>query len=76
MVVAIKPKRSAVLLVAGPVTTVDQQDVLPAVAVVMKKGAALSECLRQELPAECATVVLELNSGGLSNVGEVKSQGP
>ncbi len=47
----------------GQSTAVDQQNVLPAVAIVVEKGAAGAESFRQELAAERAAVVLKLDSG-------------
>ena len=61
------------LLVAGPIGAVDQQNVLPAVAIIVEKGAAGAESLRQKLAAESSAVVLELNSGGAGHIGETKS---
>ena len=46
-VVAIEPQRGAPLLVAGPIHAIDQQNVLPAVAVVIEKGAAGAQSFRQ-----------------------------
>ena len=61
-VVVIKAQRGAALFVAGPVRAVDQQNVLPAVAIVVQKGAAGAESFRQKFSAEGSAVVLELNS--------------
>ena len=49
---------------ARPVHAVDEQDVLPAVGVVVDERAARSERLGQQLPAEGAGVVTELQTGG------------
>ncbi len=73
-VVVVEAQRGAVLLVAGPVGTVDQQDVLPSVPIVVQKGAAGAERLRQELPAERPTVVLELNPSLGGHVRESKTR--
>ena len=63
-VVVIEPQRGALLFCgrASP-APVDQQNVLPAVAVVVEKGAAGAESLRQKFAAVSSAVVLELNSG-------------
>ena len=50
-------------LVSGPVGAVDQQNVLPAVAIVVKKGAAGAQRLGQEFSAEGSAVVLEVDAG-------------
>ena len=51
------------LLVSGPVGAVDEQDVLPAVAIVVEEGAAGAQSLGQKLAAEGAAVVLEVEAG-------------
>ena len=63
-----------VLLVTGPVGTVDQQDVLPAVAIVVEKGASRAESFRQKLATESAAIVLKLDSGLAGDIGEAKSE--
>ena len=50
-------------LVAGPVRRVDEEQVLVAVAVVVEKGDARAHGLGQELGAEGAVVVHELDAG-------------
>ncbi len=61
-------------LVAGPVHAVDQQDVLPAVAIVIEEGAAGAQRFRQELAAEGAAVVMEVEAGGLGDIGETETE--
>ncbi len=61
-VVVIEPKSGALFLVARPVGAVDQQNVLPAVAIVVEESAAGPESFGQELAAEGSAVVLELDS--------------
>ena len=72
-VVAVEPQRGAPLLVAGPIHPIDQKDVLPAVAVIVEKGAAGTQCLRKELAAKCAAVVLELNAGTGSYINKAEA---
>ena len=62
-VVAKQAQRRSLALVTGPVHAVDQQDVLPAVGVVVEKRAARAERLRQQLAAVRAAVVRELQTG-------------
>ena len=73
-VVAVEPKRGAGFLVSGPVGTIDQKNVLPAVAIVVEKGAAGAESFGQELSAEGSAVVLEVDAGRIGDVGEAKSE--
>ena len=62
-VVAIEAQRGAAAeLVAGPVHAIDEKNVLPAVAVVIEKGAAGAESFGQQFSAECAAVVLEVDA--------------
>src|ERR1051326_3808007 len=74
-VVVVEAKRGAILFVAGPVGAVDQQDVLPTIAIVIQKCAARPKGLRQVLAAEGAAVVLKLNSSGAGYVGETETGG-
>ena len=53
----------ALPLVAGPIHPVDEQDVLPAVGVVIEKCATGAESLGKQLAAVGAAVVLEMDSG-------------
>ena len=57
---------------AGPVRAIDEQDVEPAVAVVIEEGAAGAHGLGQKLRSERAIVVAESDSGGCGDVGELK----
>jgi hypothetical protein len=59
--------------VAGPIHSVDQKNVLPAVAVVVKEGAAGTESFRKKFPTEGSAVVLELNAGRGCDIDESKS---
>ena len=73
-VVMVKAQRGAIFFVARPVGTVNEQNILPAVAVVVQKSAAGAERLRQEFSAEGPTVVLELNSGLAGHIREPKTR--
>ena len=59
---------------AGPVDAVDQQDVQPAVAVVIEEGAARPQGFGQVLGAEGAAVVAELDAGGGGDVGQAEAR--
>ena len=61
-------------LVSGPVGSVDQQYILPAVAIVIKKSAAGAQRLGQELAAESAAVVQKVEAGGLGHIGEAEAE--
>src|SRR5579863_9031674 len=62
-IVVIEPKRRRLPLVAGPVHAVDQENVLPAIAIVVEKGASRSKGFRKKLASVGAAVVLEMNAG-------------
>ena len=64
----------ALAAVIGPVHAVDQQDVEPAIAIVIEEGAAGAQGLGQVLGAECAAVVVEIDAGGGGDVGEAEIQ--
>ncbi len=73
-VVVVKTERGAGFLVTGPVRTVDQEDVLPAVTIVVEKGASRAESFRQELATESAAIVLKMDTGLAGDVGEAKPE--
>jgi len=59
--------------VPWPVGTVDQQNVLPAVAIVVEEGASGAKGFREEFAAEGSTVVLKLNSRPAGHIDESKA---
>ena len=69
-VVVIKTQRGMPLFVAGPVPAVDEQDVLPAVAVVVKKSTTGAQSFGQKLAAIRSAVMLKLNAGLLGDIHE------
>ena len=71
-VVAVEPHGGALAAVIGPVHAVDQQNIEPAIAIVVEERAAGAHGLRQALGAERAAVVMELNAGRGGDVGEAK----
>src|SRR3989442_9463969 len=72
-IVAIELERAAVALVAGPIRSVDEENVLPSVGIVIQKCTAWTECFRKKLSAISAAVVAELNAGRTSHIDEPKS---
>jgi len=62
-------------LVAWPIGSVYQQDVLPAVIVVVKEGAPGAHGFRKILATKGAAVVMELNARGGRDICEVESLG-
>jgi len=76
-VVAVEAERGALPRVTGPVHAVDEQNVLPAVGVVVEKRAARSQRLRQELAAVGAAVVAKPEARRGGHVGEAEAwRGP
>ena len=73
-VVAVEAQRRSLPLVPGPVHAVDEQDVLPAVAVVVEERAARAERLGQELAAVRAAVVAEGEAGRGGDVDEPEAR--
>ena len=73
-VVPVEPQRGSLALVSGPVHAVHQQDVLPAIAVIIKERAARAQSLRQQLAAIGAAVVPKLDSRSVRHVGQAESQ--
>ena len=73
-IVAIELERAALALVAGPVHAVHQQNIQPAVAVVVQKCAAGTHGLGQILGSERAAVVVKVDAGGRGHVGQRKAQ--
>ncbi len=63
-------KRRSLPLVAGPVHAVDEQDVGPAVSVVVDERAAGSHRLGQQLAAKRPAVVAEPEPGRGRDIGE------
>ena len=58
----------------GQSAAVDQQNVLPAVAIVIKESAAGAQRLGQELAAESSAVVLKVDAGGVGHIGEAEAE--
>src|SRR5580700_10825534 len=59
---------------AWPIHSVDQKNVLPAVAVVIEESATRSKRLRQQLSAVRPAVVLKLNSRRSGYIREMKAR--
>src|SRR3989442_3642092 len=73
-IVAIKLERAALALVAGPIRSVDEKNVLPSVGVVIQKCTAWTECFRKKLSAISAAVVAGLKSRPTSYLDQHKSR--
>ena len=73
-VVAVEPHGGAPASMAGPVHAVDQQDIEPAIGIVVEEGAAGAHGFGQILRAECAVVVPELDAGGGGDIGQAEVQ--
>src|SRR5262249_25571078 len=69
-VVVIERGERLALFVFGPVHRVDEQDVLPAVVIVIDKRTAGADRFGQILLSERAAVVFEMNAGFGGDVGE------
>ena len=73
-VVAVQAERRAPARVARPIHAVDEQDVRPAVGVVVDEGAAGPERFGQQLAAIGAAVVLELKAGRRGDIGQPEGE--
>src|SRR5208283_4129074 len=74
-VVVIQPQRGVPLLVAGPIHSVDEENVLPAVAVVIEEGTAGTHGFGKKFSSKGAAVMLELEAGARGYVHEAKAGG-
>ena len=73
-IVAVEAQRGALAFVARPIHAVDQQDVEPAVAVVIEKGAARAQGFGQILGAEGAAVVPEIDARRSGDVRQTEAR--
>ena len=71
LVVVIEGRERLRAFVVGPVRRVDEQDVLPAVIVIVEKSAARADGFRQVMFTIRAAVVLETNAGLRRDVAEL-----
>src|ERR1700731_2627044 len=72
-VVPVEPQRGSLALVSGPVHAVHQQNILPAIAVVIEERAACAQRLREQFAAISAAVVPELDPRRVGNIGQTES---
>ncbi len=72
-IVAVKVHGAALLHMAGPVHAVDQQDILPAIVVVVQKRATRPQRFRQVLLPKRAAVVMEVYACGGGDVGKMET---
>ena len=75
-VVAVKLHRRALPFVPRPVHSVYQQDVQPAVIVIIEEGAARAQRFRQVFLSECAAIMLEANTCVAGYVRELDGKLP
>src|SRR5438445_4087675 len=71
VIVVIELQRGSTARVAGPVLTIQEEDIRPAVVVVINKGATRAHGFRQIFFPESAVVVSEVDSGLGSDVAEL-----
>jgi len=67
-IIAVEAESDSLAFVTGPVHAVEKKDVLPAVVVVVEEGAARAERFREQFAAVGATVVTELDAGGVCDI--------
>src|SRR5262249_15912894 len=72
-IVPLEADGADLLLVAVPIHAIDEENVLPAIAVVIEKGTPRTQGLRKILPPECAAVVPELNTSTCSHIYKSKA---
>jgi hypothetical protein len=73
-IVAIQAKCRTLPFVPRPIHPVDEQNVLPAIGVVIQKGATRAQGLRKKLAPVRTAVVLELKTGRTRDVGQTESE--
>ena len=73
-IVAIEAKGGSVAVMSRPVGAVDEQDVLPAVGIVVEKCATRTEGFGKQLSTVGAAVVAKLESGGLRDIDQLKTR--
>ena len=59
---------------ARPVHAVHEQNVLPAIGVVIEKGATRAHGFRQHLAAKGAAIVMKPDAGARGRIGKTKSK--
>src|SRR5579859_7497408 len=73
-IVAIEPESSAPPLMAGPIHPVQQQNVQPTVAVVVKERAAGAERLGKKLSSVGSAVMLKFDARGRSHICKMEAE--
>jgi hypothetical protein len=73
-VVAVQTERRSLPLMPGPVHAVDEQNVGPAVGVVVDERAAGAERFGQQLPAISAAVMAKADAGCGRHIGEAETR--
>ena len=73
-IVAVQTQSRFLPLVAWPIHTINQQNVLPAVVVVVEKCATRAQRLRQKFPSEGSAIMLKLYPCRAGDIGEAEPQ--
>src|SRR5581483_2424174 len=71
-IVTIEMHGCALPLVAGPIHSVNQQNVQPAIGVIIEESASRTECFGKILAPESAAVVRKAKTGGFCHIREAK----
>src|ERR1700719_3578129 len=74
-IVVVQTQSRFLALVAWPIHAIHQQDVLPAVVVVIEKCAARAQCFGQKFSSEGSAIMLKLNSCRGGDIDEAEPQG-
>ena len=74
-IVTVELESRTLTRVPGPIGTVHQQNVLPAIVVVIEKRATGAKRFRKQLAPVRSIVMLEIYSGGTGHVGEMEAEG-
>ena len=72
-IVPVKLQRRTLALMSRPIHAVHEQNVLPAVRVVVEEGASRAESFRKQFSAVSPAVVAKMDPRRVGNVGEPKS---
>src|ERR1700730_3829366 len=73
-IVAVQTQSRFLPLVARPIHSINQQNVLPPVVVVVQKCATRAQCFGQELSSEGSAIMLKLYSRRAGDIGDAEPQ--
>jgi hypothetical protein len=74
-IITVKLECASLALVPGPIHSVDEKNVLPAVGVIVEESAARTQRLREKLAAVGTIVVLELQACAGGHVNQPETRG-